>query len=80
MAGDLGIDGKLRVDLDPMNLETAGNLTTHGGADVFTPRGDSLGRVVNIVGTLERPIAIVKLDHEVKTGADQLKGREVFLG
>ena len=80
LAGDLGLDGKLRVDLDPLFLSTAEKLIYGRGAEVYTPRGQTLGNVEGIVGTLDRPIAIVRLHRDSRRTATEMRGREVFLG
>ncbi len=80
LAADLGMDGNLRVELDPLDLRVAEDLTRGRGAEVFTPRGQSMGNVTSIVGTLERPIAIVRLRHDARRAATEIRGREVFLG
>ncbi len=80
LAGDLGLDGKLRVDLDPLYLTTAEKLIYGRGAEVYTPRGQTLGNVEGIVGTLDRPIAIVRLHRDSRRTATEMRGREVFLG
>ena len=80
LAGDLGLDGKLRVDLDPLYLSTAEKLIYGRGAEVYTPRGQTLGKVEVIVGTLDRPIAIVRLRSDSRRIATEMRGREVFLG
>ena len=76
----MGLDGRLRVDLDPLPLATVEALTRGRGAEVFTPRNERLGTVQGIVGTLERPIAIVRLDRDSRELATMMRGREVFLG
>jgi rRNA processing protein Gar1 len=78
--GELGLDGKLRVILPPIDLRVAEALTFRGGADVVTPRGEGIGRVDTIVGTLEHPVALVRLYDEAKRSASALAGKEVFLG
>ena len=80
LAGDLGLDGKLRVDLDPLYLSTAEKLTNGRGAEVYTPRGQIMGNGEVIVGTLDRPIAIVRLRSDSRRTATEMRGREVFLG
>jgi hypothetical protein len=79
-AGDLGHDGMLRVELDPVDMRTAEDLTRGRGAEVFTPRGQSMGNVTGIVGTLERPIVVVRLHPDARRTATEMRGREVFLG
>ncbi len=80
LAGEVGLDGDLRVGLDPITLELARELRSKGGARVFEPRGEELGRLTNLVGSLERPIAIVKLEPDARKLATSLRGREVYLG
>jgi hypothetical protein len=79
-AGDVGLDGKLRVELAPLKLQTAEELSRKGGASVMNPKGDTVGRVETVVGTLERPVAIVRVYPEMRKEASQMRGREVFLG
>ena len=74
------MDGRLRVELDPLDLRLAEDLTRGRGAEVFTPRGQSMGNVTNIVGTLERPVAIVRLHRDAWRTASEIRGREVYLG
>lgn len=78
--GEVGLDGKLRVTLPSIDLRTAENLTGRGGADVVTPRGETIGRVHTIVGTLEHPVVMVWLFDEAKRSVVGLHGKEVFLG
>jgi hypothetical protein len=77
---DVGLDGMLRVELDPLDLKAAGTLTSKGGGQVVTNRGEGLGRVVSVVGTLEHPIAIVKVYPDARRLVRKLMGKEVFLG
>ena len=79
-AGELGLDGKLRVELEAIDLATADHLTGRRGAAVMTPRGDEVGRVETIVGTLKRPTAVVRVHPDARLLASELRGREVFLG
>jgi hypothetical protein len=80
MAADVGLDGKLRIEMEPLRLDTAGKLSRGRGALVFTPRGDRLGSVESIIGTLDRPIAVIKVFPDMRKEASELQGREVFLG
>ena len=75
----MGLDGRLRVEMEPLALAAAEALTRGLGAEVFTPRGESLGTVQGIVGTLERPIVIVRLQRDALELATNIRGREVFL-
>lgn len=79
-ASDIGLDGKLRIDMEPLILDTAARLSRGKGALVFTPRGDRLGHVLSIIGTLDRPIAIVRVFPDMLKEASQMQGRELFLG
>ena len=78
--GEVGLDGNLRVTLPSIDLRTAEILTGRGGADVVTPRGETIGRVHTIVGTLEHPVVMVRIFHEAKRSVVGLHGKEVFLG
>jgi hypothetical protein len=80
IAGDVGLDGNLRVDLDPIDLKAAETLTYKGGGEVVTNRGDGLGRIASIVGTLERPIAIIRVYPDARNLIVKVRGKEVFLG
>lgn len=77
---DVGLDGMLRVELDPIDLTAAEALTSRGGGEVVTNRGEGLGRVVNVVGTLERPVAIVRIYQDARGLVGKVMGKEVFLG
>ena len=79
-AGEVGLDGMLRVELAPLDLSSARELTGRRRAEVLTSRGDSIGRVESLVGTLERPVAVVKVHPDRRKAVSQLRGREVFLG
>jgi len=79
-ASDLGLDGKLRIEMEPLRLDTAAQLSRGKGAVVFTPRGDRLGQVNSIIGTLDRPIAIVRVFSDMRKEASEVQGRELFLG
>ncbi len=79
-ASEVGLDGKLRVDLDPLDLETAARLSRGKGALVFTPRGDRLGSVESVIGTLDSPIAVVRVFPDMRKEASQARGRELFMG
>ena len=78
-AGELGLDGHLRVVLGPIDMALAEQLPSKGGAPVLQPRGDRVGRVLSIVGTLQRPVAIVELDGTAREHALALRGREVHI-
>jgi rRNA processing protein Gar1 len=78
-AGELGLDGHLRVVLEPIDMALAEQLPSRGGAPVLLTRGDRVGRVLSIVGTLQRPIATVELDAAVREHALALRGREVHI-
>ncbi len=79
-ASDVGLDGKLRVEMEPLILDTAAKLSRGKGALVFTPRGDRLGSVESIIGTLDRPIAVVKVFPEMRKEASEVQGRELYMG
>jgi hypothetical protein len=79
-AGEVGLDGKLRVELEPLKIDLAARLGRGKGAQVFTPRGDGLGRVDSIIGTLDRPLAVVKVYPDARKAASEVHGRELFLG
>lgn len=79
-ATDLGLDGKLRIEMEPLRLDVAAQLSRGKGAVVFTPRGDRLGQVNSIIGTLDRPIAIVRVFPDMRKEASEVQGRELFLG
>ena len=78
-AGELGLDGHLRVVLEPIDMALAEQLPSRGGAPVLLPRGDRVGRVLSIVGTLQRPVATVELDASVREHALALRDREVHI-
>jgi rRNA processing protein Gar1 len=80
VGGEVGLDGKLRVQLGAVDVKTVGELTYRGGAEVVTNRNEPVGRVETVVGTIQRPIAIVRLHPEAKTIADRLQGKELFIG
>ena len=63
-----------------INLDTAAKLSRGKGALVFTPRGDRLGSVESIIGTLDRPIAVVKVFPEMRKEASEVQGRELYMG
>lgn len=79
-AGDVGLDGKLRVELAPLKLSTAEELSRRKGAAVMNPKGDTVGRVDTVVGTLEHPVAVVRVHPDMRKEASQMRGGEVFLG
>lgn len=79
-ASEVGLDGRLRIEMEPVHLELAARLSRGKGALVFTPRGDRLGAVETVIGTLDRPIAVVKVFPEMRKEASQVQGRELFLG
>ena len=79
-ASEVGLDGKLRIELEPLDLDLATKLSRGRGALVFTPRGDRLGAIESIIGTLDRPIAVVKVFPEMRKEASQAQGRELFMG
>jgi hypothetical protein len=79
-ASEIGLDGKLRIEVEPLRLEQAARLGRGKGALVFTPRGDRLGAVESVIGTLDRPIAVVKVFPEMRKEASQVQGRELFMG
>ena len=79
-ASEVGLDGKLRVELDPLDLEMAARLSRGKGALVFTPRGERLGAIDSVICTLDRPIAVVKVFPEMRKEASQVQGRELFMG
>ena len=79
-ASQVGLDGKLRVEMEPLELELAARLSRGKGALVFTPRGDRLGAVESIIGTLDRPIAVVRVFPEMRQETGQVQGRELFMG
>ena len=54
-------------------------LTSKGGASVLQPRGDRVGRLLAVVGTLQRPVAIVELDEGAREHSLALRGREVHI-
>jgi rRNA processing protein Gar1 len=78
--GEIGLDGKLRVKLGAVDVKVVGELTHRGGAHVVTNRNEPVGRVEAVVGTVQRPIAIVRLHPEAKALADRLQGKELFIG
>ena len=78
--GEVGLDGKLRVNLGPADVKTVGELIHRGGAEVVTNRNEPVGRVEAVVGTVQRPIAIVRLHPEARAMADRLSGKELFIG
>ena len=79
-ATEVGLDGKLRIEMEPLDLQTASRLSRGKGALVFTPRGERLGSVESVIGTLDRPIAVVRVFPEMRKEASQVGGRELFMG
>jgi hypothetical protein len=79
-ASEVGLDGKLRIEMEPLKLDTATMLSRGKGALVFTPRGDRLGAVDSIIGTLDRPIAVVRVFPDMRKEASEVQGRELFMG
>jgi hypothetical protein len=79
-ATEVGLDGKLRVEMEPLMLEVAADLTRGKGALVLTPRGDRLGNVESIVGNLENPVALVRVFPDMRKEAGSVLGRELFMG
>jgi hypothetical protein len=79
-ATEMGLDGKLRVEMEPLKLEVAADLTRGKGALVLTPRGDKLGLVESIIGTLESPVAVVRVFPDMRKEASSILGRELFMG
>lgn len=78
-AGDVGLDGLLRVALEPIDLHLAETLQGGRGAEVVHPRGGRVGRIREIVGTLQHPVAIVELDADARKAAMELRGRELYI-
>jgi hypothetical protein len=79
LAGDVGLDGLLRISLEPIDLHLAEVLQGGRGAEVMHPRGSRVGRVREVVGTLQHPVAIVELDADARKAAMELRGRELFI-
>ncbi len=79
-AADVGLDGKLRIEMEPLDLDIAAQLSRGKGAMVFTPRGDRLGHVESIISTLDRPIAVVRVFPDMRKEASEMQGRELFIG
>jgi hypothetical protein len=79
-ATEVGLDGRLRVEMEPLKLEVAADLTRGKGALVLTPRGDRLGFVESIVGNLETPVALVRVFPDMRKEASSVLGRELFMG
>ena len=79
-AADVGLDGKLRIEMEPLKLDIAAELRRGKGALVFTPRGDRLGHVEVIIGTLDRPVAVVRVFSDMRKEASEMQGRELFMG
>jgi len=79
LAGDVGLDGLLRVALEPIDLHLAETLQGGRGAEVMHPRGARVGRVREVVGTLQHPVAIVELDGDARKAAMELRGRELYI-
>ena len=79
LAGDVGLDGLLRVALEPIDLHLAEVLQGGRGAEVMHPRGARVGRVREVVGTLQHPVAIVELDADARKAAMELRGRELYI-
>jgi hypothetical protein len=79
-ASEVGVDGRLRVEMEPLSLEVAAGLTRGKGALVITPRGDRLGQVESIVGNLKDPVAVVRVFPDMRKEASSVLGRELFMG
>ncbi len=79
-AADLGLDGKLRIEMEPLSVDVAARLSRGKGALVYTPRGDRLGQVDAIVGTVDSPIAVVRVFPDMRKEASEVQGRELFMG
>jgi len=79
-AGEVGLDGRLRVEMEPLAIDLAAKLSRGRGAQVFTPRGEGVGHVEAIIGTLDRPVAVVKIFPDMRREASEMSGRELFLG
>ena len=79
-AADVGLDGKLRIEMEPLKLDIAAQLSRGRGALVFTPRGDRLGHVDVIIGTLDRPVAVVRVFSDMRKEASEMQGRELYIG
>lgn len=75
----MGLDGHLRVWLEPLELQLAEALQARGGAPVVQPRGERVGRIVTVVGTLQRPVAVVELDARAREQAVGLRDRELYV-
>jgi len=79
-AAEVGLDGRLRVDMEPVAIDVAARLSRGRGAQVFTPRGQGVGHVETIIGTLDRPIAVVRVHSDMRREASEMTGRELFIG
>lgn len=79
LGGEVGLDGLLRVALEPLDMHLVERLQGGRGAEVMHPRGARVGRVREIVGTLQHPIAIVELDADARKAAMELRGRELYI-
>jgi rRNA processing protein Gar1 len=62
-----------------MELPLAEALQSRGGATVVQPRGERVGRIVTIVGTLQMPVAVVELDARARGQAIGLRDRELYV-
>ncbi len=79
-AAEVGLDGRLRVEMEPLAIDLAARLSRGRGAHVFTPRGDDVGQVETVIGTLDRPIAVVRVHADMRREASEMMGRELFIG
>jgi rRNA processing protein Gar1 len=62
-----------------LEVQLAEALQSRGGATVVQPRGERVGRIVTIVGTLKKPVAVVELDARVREQAIGLRNRELYV-
>lgn len=66
--------------MEPVAIDVAARLSRGRGAQVFTPRGQGVGNVETIIGTLDRPIAVVRVHSDMRREASEMTGRELFIG